>query len=280
MLVKVASVQMNPKIFAADENIDKTVVLANEAITKGANLVVFPECSLTGYCYESENEATSAAISADGESLEKIVDLAKSAHVWIVVGMVEKDAGNIFNSFVVIGPKGVEAKYRKSHLSNLGVDNFVLPGNEPFTVIETPVGKLGPLVCYDVRFPEHARVLALEGAEILVHITNLPITASAQVDYLLPTRANENRAYVVSSDRIGEERGFKFLGRSSIFGVHGEILAQANDKDETIIFAELDLDIARKKQVYYPPAPGKPVEHINDLFGRRRPELYNRLIEK
>jgi predicted amidohydrolase len=280
MRVKVAVVQTNPKLGDLAYNLEQTIHRINVASSEGAKLVVFPECSLTGYCYNSDAEVKSNALVAGEEWTVKLTNAAHQADVYIVVGFIELFAGKVYNSLLVIGPNGMVGRYRKVHLPNIGCDNFVSPGNQSFSVIETPVGRLGALICYDVRFPEQARILALQGADILVHITNLPLTAASQVDFLLPARAIENRAFVLSADRVGEERGFRFLGRSSIFSVDGETLAQANETDETIIYAELDLSLSRQKKVFYPAIEGKPVDHINDLIGSRRPELYTLLTHK
>lgn len=280
MKVKAAVVQMDPQIGNLEINFKKTVNFVRMAAKENAKLIVFPECSLTGYCFQSKEEANLNALILGGEWTTNLAELAAETQTYIVVGFVEKFDEKLYNTFLVIGPEGVLGKYRKTHIPNLGVDNFVVPGSEPYSIIETPIGNIGPLICYDLRFPEQARILAMLGADFIVHITNLPITGSAQVDFLLPARANENRIFMLSADRVGEERGFLFLGRSSIFGVDGETLAQANAKDEMIIFAELDLAKAREKKVYYPAAEGKPIEHFNDLFGARRPELYPFLSHK
>ncbi|MGE5704204.1 MAG: carbon-nitrogen hydrolase family protein [Clostridia bacterium] len=277
MKVKVAAAQTNPQIGNLAHNLAQTIAFATQASQAGAKLVVFPECSLTGYCFNSEQEARAHALTVGDEWTAALTAAARQSNIYIIVGFAEQSNGELFNSLLVAGPEGVVATYRKTHIPSLGVDNFVSAGNEPFTVIDTPVGKLGLLICYDIRFPEQARVLSLNGADMLIHSTNLPLTASGQVDYLLPARANENRAFVISSDRVGVENGFAFLGRSSIFGVNGETLAQANETDETLIYAEIDLELARQKQVFYPASEGKPVDHVNDLMGARRPELYNRL---
>ncbi|MHB1405569.1 MAG: carbon-nitrogen hydrolase family protein [Desulfitobacteriaceae bacterium] len=278
-MVKVAAVQMDPKIGELALNLSKTIAFVEEAAAQGASLIVFPECSLTGYCFASEEEARSNSLVVGEQWTTQLHGLAAKLEVYIIVGFVENLNSEIYNTFLVIGPTGVVGDYRKAHLPTLGVDNFTKAGTETFELIETSIGKIGPLVCYDARFPEQSRILALKGADILVHITNLPLTASAQVDFLLPTRANENRVFVLSSDRVGEERGFKFLGRSSIYGVDGELLVQANQVDETIVYADIDFSLARQKEVYYPASEGKPAEHINYLFGARRPDLYKDLSD-
>lgn len=272
--VKVAVVQMDPKLGEIDKNLTKTLSFVEEATKEVANLIVFPECSLTGYCFNSKEQAMASALSVGDVWNDRLIEAAKKTNSHIIVGFAEKSAGKLYNSALVIGPRGNLGVYRKSHLSQLGVDNFVTRGEGPYGLIETDFGKIGLLICYDVRFPEQARVLSLEGADVLVHLTNLPLTASSQVDFLLPARANENRVYVLSSDRVGNEEGFSFLGRSTIYDLEGNVISQANNVDEVIIYAELDFNASREKEVFYPAVEGKPIDHINALFKSRRPELY------
>ncbi|MFT9846384.1 carbon-nitrogen hydrolase family protein [Aneurinibacillus sp. REN35] len=279
MMIKVAAVQTNPRIADAAYNLAQSITFIREAAGQGAKVIVFPECALTGYCFESREDAEQAALHANGEWVEKLTKEARDADAYIVTGFIEKRNEKLYNSLAIIGPEGLIKIYTKAHLPQLGVDNFVEPGCDPFIPVDTAVGKLGVLICYDIRFPEQARALALQGADILIHITNLPLTASSQLDYLLPARANENHVHIISSDRVGEERGFVFLGRSTIYDVDGAIISQANDTDEMIIYAELDLTQSREKSVYYPPAEGKPVAHTNSLFAARRKELYGVLSQ-
>lgn len=278
-IVKVASVQTNPKIADVAFNLEKSVAFIREAARQGAKLIVFPECALTGYCFENREEAKKAALYSNGDWSKKITEEAKAADVYIITGFIEERNEKLYNSLAVIGPEGLLAVYTKAHLPELGVDKFVDQGCDQFIPIDTVVGKLGFLICYDIRFPEQARALALQGADILIHITNLPITASSQLDFLLPARANENRVYIISSDRVGEERGFVFLGKSTIYDVEGVAISQANETDEMIIYAELDLVRSREKSVYYPPIAGKPIAHTNSLFAARRTDLYNVISE-
>lgn len=278
--VKVAVVQMDPKLSEIRANMAKTVGYIEEAALSGAMLIAFPECSLTGYCFSSRELAEKSALTLNETWNQELIETVKETGTTIIVGFAEKYQDKLFNSALVIGSDGNKGVYRKTHLPELGVDNFVSAGNEPYALIETEVGKLGILICYDVRFPEQARILSLQGADLLVHITNLPLSASTQVDFLLPARANENRVHVVSSDRVGEENGFKFLGRSTIYDVNGNVVSEANKTDETIIYSELDFNQSREKNVFFPSIEGKPVGHTNYLFKSRRPELYTQISKR
>src|SRR5262249_7459072 len=152
------------------------------------------------------------------------------------------------------GPKGLMACYRKIHLPFLGVDRFALPGDRPFAVHDVDGLQVGMNICYDSSFPESARVLTLLGADLVVLPTNWPTGASSTVKYLVQARAMENHVYFAAANRIGEERGFRFIGQSRIVDCSGELLAAAGDS-ETLVYAEIDPAIARSKHIVK--IPGK-----------------------
>lgn len=174
----------------------------------------------------------------------------------------------VFNSAALFEPGQETRFYRKSHLPELGLDKFVCRGHGPLDVFDTRLGKIGILICFDFRMPEACRVLALKGAQILVLPTNWPEGAEITADYTPITRATENRIFVATCDRVGEENGFKFIGRSKIIEPSGKVLASAGDKEETIV-AELDLAFANQKRVVT--VPGR---YEIEVFKARRPELY------
>jgi predicted amidohydrolase len=166
-------------------------------------------------------------------------------------------------------------KYRKTHLPHLGVDRFVAPGDAPLDVYDTAIGRIGLNICFDVRFPEPARVLALNGADLIALPTNWPEGAESAPDYLVNARAIENRVTYVAVDREGAERGFRFIGRSKIVDYRGQTLAEASPDREAIIYDTLDLELARDKHVVVTPG-----EYELPLFTGRRPELYAALVER
>ena len=170
---------------------------------------------------------------------------------------------------MLLGPTGLLGKYRKLHLPYLGVDRFVNHGDLPLTVYDTDIGRIGLGICYDSGFPEHARVLALEGADIVVIITNWPEGAEFSAEHTTPTRARENHVFYVAINRVGKERNVNFFGLSKIADCRGEFLAAAKLNQEDIIYAEIEPVLAREK--YRVRVPGESESHlIND----RRPEFY------
>jgi len=272
--ITAAAVQMAPRFKDNEHNRNRILDWLGEAASMGADLIVFPECALCGYVYESLVEAREAAEPIPGPTSAAVTQACADLGVWAVVGLLETADGDIYNSVLLTGPDGLVGVYRKAHLPVLGVDRFARPGNA-LDVAETPVGVLGPLICYDLRFPEAPRVLALKGAEIIVHATNWPRASGDFPDFVTKAAARASGVFVISANRVGTERGTTFLGRSQIIPPSGRPLAEADDHSEAIITAEIDLELARNKRVVHIPG----VFEL-DSFGDRRPELYGILSSR
>jgi 5-aminopentanamidase len=272
--VKIAGVQMDPKIGAVKENLAKIVERTRIAAAKGANLVVFPECALTGYMFTSRTEAIPFMESIPGPSTEKLAAVCRELGVYLVAGMLEKERDKCFNAAILVGPEGLVGKYRKNHLPFLGIDRYLDSGNQPFPVFETAIGRIGLFICYDCTFPESSRVMALAGADILVLPTNWPEGRAKVPLYIIPTRAYENKVHVVAVDRVGRERGAEFLGKSKIVNAWGDVLAEAGIENEEIIYGEVSLAEAREKHVII-----KAGEFEADFIHDRKPHLYGKITE-
>jgi len=272
--VKIAGVQMDPKIGAVKENLAKILERTRIAAANGANLAVFPECALTGYMFTSRAEAAPFMESIPGPSTEKLALLCRELGVYLVAGMLEKERDKCFNAAVLVGPEGLIGKYRKNHLPFLGIDRYLDSGNQPFPVFETAIGRIGLFICYDCTFPESSRVMALAGADILVLPTNWPEGRAKVPLYIIPTRAYENKVHVVAVDRVGRERGAEFLGKSKIVNAWGDVLAEAGIENEEIIYGEVSLAEAREKHMII-----KAGEFEADFIHDRKPELYGKITE-
>jgi predicted amidohydrolase len=211
-----------------------------------------------------------------GPETDRLVECAKELGVHMVVGFLEKDPeqDKCYNSAVLVSPQGIIGTYRKTHLPFLGVDRFLDPGDGPLRVYNTPVGILGINICYDCNFPENARVMTLLGAEILILPTNWPNGRNKVPAFVVNTRAYENKVAVVVVDRVGNERGTRFIGTSKIINAMGDTLAEASADNEEIIYAEIDLNDSRNKRYVF-----KPGEFELDFIGDRRPELYGEIKE-
>lgn len=268
--IRAASVQTDPQIGQVQRNLE--VVLSHLNSIR-ADLLVFPECALTGYGFDTRVDAWHLAEPIPGPSTERISAECQRANRWVIVGMLEADLkGNLFNSAAFIGPQGIVGTYRKVHLPHLGVDRFATPGDKGFPVFDVPFGRVGILICYDGGFPEAARVLKLGGAQMICLPTNWPEGAEVSCQFLPMVRAHENHINFLSANRVGNESGFRFLGGSKICDDAGRVLAEAGDR-EKVISAELDLDRADQNRVIN--IPGR---YEVDRIGHRRPDLYGPIV--
>jgi len=272
--MKAAAVQMDVRILAKEFNLDQIIGRLEQAASAGAELVVFPECALTGYCFVSREEAAPVVEEVPGPSTEKILKAAKALNCTVVVGLLERAGGQIYNSAAVITPQGILGTYRKLHLPCLGIDWHTALGDKPFPVFTTPQGKIGISICYDCSFPEPGRILKLNGAQILVIPTNWPL-GSDTWQHTPPVRATENHLHVIACDRVGEERGFRFAGHSQIVDCCGLKLAEAGEKEETILYAEIDPAVSDRNRVIRQPGLWE-----FDRIANRRPEMYGALAER
>lgn len=273
--IKIAAVQMDPRLMKLKENLETILSAVRKAAANQASLIVFPECSLTGYIFSSREEALPFAETIPGPSSEKLTSLCQELKLYVIFGLLEKEGARLFNAAAFVGPQGLIAKYRKNHLPFLGVDRFVDIGDGPFQVHQTPIGNIGLYICYDIVFPESARVMTLMGADILALPTNFPqVRRETLATYIVNARAIENRVHVVSADRVGSERGYSFAGLSKIVNASGNVLGLASPDREEIIYGEVDLASARKKHLTITPGEYE-VDYIKD----RRPELYGVITE-
>jgi predicted amidohydrolase len=271
---KIAGVQMDCRLGDKHANLEAIRTRLREAVRRGARLVVFPECALAGYAYESKDEALPHAEPLPGPSSETLAADCRELGVWAIVGLLERaDGDTLFNACALIGPDGLAGSYRKIHLPYLGVDRFVTRGDRPFAVHDLGGLRVGINICYDGSFPESSRVLALLGADLVVLPTNWPPAAARNAQFVVQTRALENHIYYLAVNRIGEERGFRFIGQSRVVDCSGELLAWSDGDAEEVLYAEVDPERARNKQIVN--IPGK--YEINRMADRR-PEMYGPLI--
>jgi predicted amidohydrolase len=271
---KVAGVQMDVELANAKANLNKMSERLDETTAAGAQLTVFPECTTTGYCFSSLEEAKRVAEGFDGPSVTQVHQWCQKKDTMVVFGLLELDGDRIFNSLALVGPVGVLGTYRKIHLPHLGVDRFTTPGDRPFEVIETPNVRIGMNICYDSSFPEAARILSLKGADLITLPTNWPPTSGLTADVIPNARALENHVYFMSVNRIGVERGFEFVGKSKICDPLGVSMAFADHANEAIVYADIDPDFARKKHLV-----NIPGEHEVHRMKDRRPDVYDPLCE-
>jgi predicted amidohydrolase len=253
--------QFAPRFGDVIGNVDRVVGTLGAA---EGDLYVFPELALSGYLFESKEEALSLAQEPGGSEFDPVAGEAASKGAAVVLGFAERSGGSVFNSSIMIGPDGAFAVYRKLQLF-LDEKDIFEPGDRPPEVVEAGGARLGMMVCFDWIFPEVARTLALAGADILCHPSNLvlPYCQDAMV-----TRCIESRVFAVTANRVGAEeragRALEFTGMSQVVSPTGRILARAGGTDEEVLVVDIDPADARDKAVT--PA--------NDVLADRRPGLY------
>jgi predicted amidohydrolase len=271
--MQVAVAQIDPQLGEKELNLATCVARMEEAAAAGARLLVLPECAIPGYMFGSGDEALPFAEEIPGPSTEALERECRRLDMYVVCGLLERDGDALRNAAAFVGPDGLIGTYRKTHLPFLGVDRFVVPGDE-LPVFDTPLGRIGIEICYDLRFPEVTRTLALRGADMVAHPTNFPMAAKVQTELITVARAAENRVYLLTANRVGKERWGEFCGWSQIVDPYGRRLAEADQVEETLLVADVELEKARDKDYVV------PGEYELYLFGHRRPELYGALVEE
>ncbi len=260
--MKVALYQNRPVFGKIERNI-KNVLIAVESET--FDLLVLPELFATGYLFRDRNELSDLSdISGEGYTFTKMKELAGRKDCLVIYGFPEKSDGKLFNSSMAIHPDGKFRVYQKTHLF-FGEKEIFDPGESGFFVFKFKQAKIGMMICFDWRYPESARQLALAGAQIICHPSNLVLKTCPEA---MVTRALENNLFTITADRIGEEsragKRLKFIGRSRIVAPDGSVLGELGSDKEGLLIAEINPEDADNKQV----TPN------NDLFKDRRSDLY------
>ncbi|WP_054031489.1 carbon-nitrogen hydrolase family protein [Desulfatitalea tepidiphila] len=270
-MVKAAAVQMDIQL--GQTHLNKERILAYAQNTP-ADLLVFPECANSGYCFNSLEDAMPHAEVVPGAFTDSLLSVARDMGRSLAVGILEKKGAALRNTAVLATPEGNLRVYRKSHLPYLGVDRFVTPGSE-LPIFQTAFGRVGMIICYECRFPEVARSMSLQGADLLIGLSNWPVGAMVIPTLLVAARAAENHVWIVSSNRVGLEQGSRFIGKSMIIDPDGQIIASLPEGNEETVSADLDLSISKAKHFVR-----KPKAYEIDLFMDRRPELYGTVTQE
>ncbi len=258
--IQLAPVLGNPG--ATMERIDQLLPVA-----AAADLIVLPEMCNSGYNFQSPQQARELSEVAETGPFVSYLESACARHnLFVVAGLTERDGGRLYNSAVLVGPKGYVAKYRKLHLF-LDEKDLFTPGDLGLPVFDIGICRLGILICFDWVFPETWRVLALRGADVVCHPSNLVIPGLAQ--RAIPVQALMNRIYVVTANRYGTEGALTFTGLSLIADPNGSILARANATGDEVRVVDIDVKLARDKKV----------TPRNDVLADRRPQEYRALVE-
>ena len=265
---KLALAQMECVVGDKEANLAKMEEMAKRAREEGAELIIFPELALTGYvCRDLLYEL---AEPIPGPSTERVAEIARELGMLIVFGLPERSkisSSILYNTAALVGPGGLIGTYRKMFLPTHSVfeeKRYFRPGYGA-QAFSTELGRIGMMICYDVFFPEVARLLRLRGAQLIVAISASPGVRRAYFETLLSARALENTVHVAYVNLVGREDGLHFWGGSRLIGPTGSIIAKARYNEEDLVVAEADLSDADRAGIFLP--------MLRDL----RPELYQEL---
>ncbi len=285
--LKVALVQQSNTDNAQD-NMTKSIAGIRDAASQGAKLIVLQELHRSLYfCQTEDVDVFDLAETIPGPSTDTLGALAKELNVVIVSSLFEKRATGLYhNTAVVLETDGsIAGQYRKMHIPDdpgFYEKFYFTPGDLGFEPIQTSVGKLGVLVCWDQWFPEAARLMAMAGAEILIYPTAIGWDPRDEKDeqtrqkdaWVVSQRAHAvaNGVPVISCNRVGHEsdpsgqsEGIQFWGNSFIAGPQGEILAEANNSDEQLLVVELDQARSENIRRIWPYLRDRRIDHYQDL---------------
>jgi len=266
--IKLALAQISSKRENKKANLQKIEECAIKAKEQAADLVIFPELSLTGYVVRDQIYELAETI--PGPATKKIEDIARKTGMHIIFGMPElseKAKATIFNTAVFVGPKGFIGKYRKMYLPTHSVfeeKRYFRPGYQT-AAFTTALGSIGLCICYDLFFPEVCRLTRLKGAQLIVSISASPAVRKSFFEVLTAARALENTAFLAYVNLVGVEEGLQFWGGSRLISPTGDVLAKAKYDEEDFVTCEVDYSDIRPAETFIPT--------LRDL----RPELFNEL---
>jgi len=267
---RAAAAQTLARLGDIDHNIAVATRFVEESVRQGAELVVLPECMDTGYLFDSADHCRALAeLVPDGKFVSALARLARRHNIYVASGITEWDAAKqkLFNTGIMLDRKGeVAVHYHKQFLATHDQNWFAF-GERGCPVVDTDLGRIGLLICFDGRIPEIARSLALQGAEVLVDMANF--FAMDQADMWGPARSYENGVWLVAATKAGYERSIYYPGGSMIVDPKGRVVAKMPYDRHGVIVADVFPGQARDKSIYA----------ANDKFADRRPATYGILAK-
>jgi predicted amidohydrolase len=260
--MKIALAQIDCDIERPEANLRKVHTLCEHAAEQGCRLAVFPELTDTGYDLQAVHQS---ARPLDGLPYRQLSAIAIEENIYIACGLALRVGSDIFNTLAVFDPKGQRiAHYLKVHLFStdpVREDKVFKAGNDLVTVAIDD-WTMGLAICYDLRFPEWLRKLALAGAEAILLPSAWPASRVVHWKTLTEARAIENQFYMLAANRAGTDTDVVMAGATRLIDPWGTVLAEAGPKEERLVIGEIDKDIVTQTR------------HSMDVFKHRRPELY------
>ena len=261
-LLKIVQIQFNPRIGEPDKNLQEVKSLL--AKSSGADLVILPELSNSGYNFLDRNHALSLASAVEeSEYVNSLLEVARENDQHIVTGFHEKEGDELFNTSLFITPGGEIGKYRKIHLF-MNEKEIFSPGNAGLPVFNMNGIRLGMLICFDYLFPEIWRIMGLKDVDLIAHPSNLVTYKAFKV---VPAQAVINRFFIFTTNRYGTERDVSFSGRTFAVDPEGDVIAEASANKTEILESFIDPLKARNKMI----------TAKNHVLDDRRPDQYHEM---
>ena len=259
-----------------DANMERALEAIVHAADAGAQLVVFGEMYLSGYRTDEWLSKWATVINPPDRHVQLLMDAAREHGVHVIMGMGSFGSlmpGDVYNTALLVGPEGLVGAYRKTHVAAFPYSEgismercFYSPGRD-LPVFDTPLGRLGIHICYDITFPEVARVQALKGADLLINIAATAGGFEEMWEHTVFTRAIENATWYVVGSVVGNQRGDRLFGGSRVVDPAGRLVAAAKFDEEDFVIADIDLSRTRE------------VRSRSHYFSARNPELYRAIAE-
>lgn len=257
--MKIAQIQFSPLLGEIEQNTANVKRLINKCTD--SKLIILPELSDTGYNFIDKKHALQVSKQIEENPFVAMLqEQSIKLNTHIVAGVSEKRIDKLYNSSILISPKGIIGKYCKIHLFMNEKDIFE-EGEGELNIFEIDGFRIGVLICFDYLFSDVWSVLAQKGADIIVHPSNLVTYNAFKV---VPALAIMNKVFIATTNRIGNDRGLEFAGKSFLCNPSGEIISEASPQNEEILFSEIDPNISRDKMI----------TARNHVFDDRRPEKY------
>jgi omega-amidase len=252
-------IQMNVKTGEIEQNLKTSITLVEKAMSFKPHLIVFPEMFATGFAYPY---LINMAKQYFEELAAFLVNMSNRTGAFIVGGSIpELHEGKLYNTTLVVSPeRKILGFYRKIHPFSMTDENKYFTGGDHIAIIDTPLAKLGIVICYDIRFPEISRKLTLEGAEVLIVPAQFPHPRQHHWETLLKARAIENQVYTVGVNRIGGNHP-EYFGHSMVVDPYGDVVEELEDK-EGILVSQID------------PTRLEEIRRAMPVLLDRRPEMY------
>jgi len=262
-VIRLAVGQFEPRVGDSSGNMQKLESLLQSAHVGSVDVLVLPELANSGYVFSSRDETIGLSEEVPAGTFSKLLQASSKEGRLVVSGICEREGDKLYNSAAAFGNGKHVATYRKVHLFNREGEWFLTGDKEP-PVFEYKGFKFGLMICFDWAFPEMARVLALKGAEVILHPANLvlPYCQNAMI-----TRSVENRVFTATANRIGTERGTTFSGVSQVTSPRGEVLVRGGANDEGLFWVDINPNDADDKMI----------TEYNHVLNDRHPMVYRRL---